>query len=961
MNVPNGAHHYQSPPALNRPPLQEPRYYDHDYNHGHFTYGDTSSQQGRNYSPLVGARQYHHQEENTYSQSEARFYLQPSQGEPTPYSTYNPPHPDSNTSHSDFHTPHPNSYAAHPVRDPPPRHDYPEYTPSSTAVDLPPPVYHPELSPPVYHPELSPPVYHPELSPPLPPRNRSSPNSSINSTHLSSNLGRMSPISSGPPPPSQRSQQQSFKSMSQGSRSLDYQNIFIDKERQLGSGAYGAVYHANCDQLACAAKVMHRALSAPGNLGVETARERFQLEIELLSGIRHPNIVQYLTTTLEPTTGNPVLLMELCDENLTHYLERSEPPYHEQLNICVDISLALAHLHLNNLLHRDLTSNNVLMSRGKAKITDFGMSKLAEFQPNTLCPGNPVYMPPEALNEPPKYTDKLDVFSFGVLMVQIMTQKFPEPSNRFRPESSSDRQVFVPVPEVERRKNHLLLIEKSNTLRPVAERCLADKEVLRPSSEDLSLKLNAMKTKPNFTQSLNLVRRVKTESHVGQHDRTRELEQHNHALQMKLEQASIQIENLQGTRDTLAHTREQLRQEKHKYEQKTKECEKLKAAANDQEEFLAMFQKTNEEVAAEKKRLEAEMRELEQRLKLAEMKVEERDRTIRDQEEQILYLKKMGGGGSGDVGAYTTAGVGMEDAGLRDLRTLHWTVAERAPVELSAGSAVTIGDDVYVASDNSKTVYCYDSRGKWTALPDCYSTAFSLTAIDGKLVAVGGLEGVMSRRLYCYDSHSREWNENAFPPMPTARREPITLTTPRCLIVAGGFSGVRALDVVEVMSISEKKWTSCPSPLPHIVYGGTMALCDNQLFLTPFNVESVNTQQMVLACPLSDVNKPVNKKFFKKYAGYWQRLKDLPAPLGSIVAMDGRILAIGGKTSQNSSTKATNSVWEYAQSSGTWSVVSHMKADRWTPIVATLPHDRLLVVGGQAKWKKINSAEVASF
>ena len=751
--------------------------------------------------------------------------------------------------------------------------------------------------------------------------------------------------------------------MSYGSRSLDYQNIIIDKDRQLGSGAYGAVYHATCDQLPCAAKVMHRALSAPGNLGVQIAVDKFKQEIELLSAIRHPNIVQYLTTTIELGTDNPVLLMEMCDENLTHYLECSPPPYHQQLNICIDVSLALAYLHLNSLLHRDLSSNNVLLCRGKAKITDFGMSKLAEFQPTTLCPGNPVYMPPEALNEPPKYTDKLDVFSFGVLMVQIMTQKFPEPSNRFRAESSSNGQVYVAIPEVERRKNHLQLIEKSNSLRPVAEHCLADKQGLRPSSQKLSLDLNAMKTKPNFTQSLNLYRRVKTESHVGQHDRTRELEQHNQSLQIKLEQASIQIQNLQGTRDTLAHTREQLRQEKHRYEQKNKECEKLRAAAssqhklvaeyerltakvNDQEEFLAMFQKSNEE--------------LQQKLKLAEVKIEKRDRTIRQQEEQILYFKKMGGGGSGHAGD-TAAEIGFDDTGLRDLGTLQWAVAERTPVEMSAGSAVTIGEDVYVASDNSRTVYRYDARGKWTALLDCYCTAFSLAVIDGKLITVGGLEGGMSRKLYSYDPHSREWDENVFPPMPTARREPITFATPRCLIVAGGFSGVRALDVIEIMTISEKKWTTCQSPLPHIVFGGTMAVVDNQLYLAPFNVESIHSQQMLLACPLSDINKPAKKKYFKQYAGHWQRLKDLPAPHGSIIAMDGRILAVGGKSAQNAATQATNSVWEYVQGSGTWRVVSHMKANRWTPIVATLPHDRLLVVGGQAKWKKINSVEVASF
>ena len=72
----------------------------------------------------------------------------------------------------------------------------------------------------------------------------------------------------------------------------------------------------------------------------------------------------------------------------------------------------------------------------RAKVTDFGMSKLSSVNPRTtpmsLCPGNVQYMSPEALEEPPCYTDKLDVFSFGVLLVQIITRQFPNPGPGFQ-------------------------------------------------------------------------------------------------------------------------------------------------------------------------------------------------------------------------------------------------------------------------------------------------------------------------------------------------------------------------------------------------------------------------------------------------------------------------------------------------------------------------------------------------
>ena len=58
----------------------------------------------------------------------------------------------------------------------------------------------------------------------------------------------------------------------------------------------------------------------------------------------------------------------------------------------------------------------------------------------TTCPGTPAYMSPEALDEPPVYTEKLDTFSFGVLLVQIGSRQFPEPTDRFK-------RIEVPNPQ----------------------------------------------------------------------------------------------------------------------------------------------------------------------------------------------------------------------------------------------------------------------------------------------------------------------------------------------------------------------------------------------------------------------------------------------------------------------------------------------------------------------------------
>ena len=145
-------------------------------------------------------------------------------------------------------------------------------------------------------------------------------------------------------------------------------------------------------------------------------------------------------------------------------------PFCIQVDICHDVSLAVAYLHSNDIIHRDLSSNNVLIIAGKrAKVTDFGMSKLSgttsTMTPLTMCPGTLAYMPPEALREPPKYEKELDCFSEGVLMIQVCTRKWPEPGPRtelIQDSQSRTGVIEMPVPEIERRKSHIDLINPTH-------------------------------------------------------------------------------------------------------------------------------------------------------------------------------------------------------------------------------------------------------------------------------------------------------------------------------------------------------------------------------------------------------------------------------------------------------------------------------------------------------------------
>ena len=295
-----------------------------------------------------------------------------------------------------------------------------------------------------------------------------------------------------------------------------YQTVFIyeSEDSLLGRGSYGSVFKAKLDDLPCAAKVLHKVLFNPKETVDYDFITRFQQECYILRDLKHPNIVQFLGMVHNPNSGHLILLMEMVKQSLTKFLELPPErlPFHLQVNISHDIALAVAHLHRNRILHRDLSSNNILITQGgcQAKVTDFGMAKIAESNKSmtrsrvTQCPGTLVYMPPEALYIKPRYSEKLDTFSLGVLMIQIMTKKFPTPSdaqNTIEDPRSPTGEIIVPVSEVIRREGHIREIPESNALLPVAKLCLKDKYQERPDAAQLCQTLEALKATPAHVES----------------------------------------------------------------------------------------------------------------------------------------------------------------------------------------------------------------------------------------------------------------------------------------------------------------------------------------------------------------------------------------------------------------------------------------------------------------------------
>ena len=342
-------------------------------------------------------------------------------------------------------------------------------------------------------------------------------------------------------------------------------------DKILGIGSYGKVCEAKVGQLPCAAKLLHDTMFQLGrdDPGLRKFVQRFEQECEFLKQIKHPNIVQFLGTVRDPRSQRLTLLMELMDESLTRFLERSTGPlpYHTQLNICHDVALALAYLHSNDIIHRDLSSNNVLLigEGSRAKVTDFGMYKLVgtnpAMTPLTTCPGTSAYMPPEALVTPPQYSDKLDCFSHGVLTIQVVTRKFPNPGDAHVMEAS--RRSFRIIPESERRKKQLDTVEPNHPLLPLALHCIEDIDKERPSADEICGRLALLRQESRFTGSMEQfsMRSLQVSSQQLQESVRRlqqELEEKDKIIAGKNEELMKTLANTETLEDAIAESRREL-------------------------------------------------------------------------------------------------------------------------------------------------------------------------------------------------------------------------------------------------------------------------------------------------------------------------------------------------------------------------------------------------------------------
>ena len=273
-------------------------------------------------------------------------------------------------------------------------------------------------------------------------------------------------------------------------RGLVIENVLFT-DAKLGSGSDATVFEVDWNGTVCAAKRLHEILLEDQSAGgVAKLIGNFEAECLTWSKLRHPGVVQFLGVHMDRRSRLPVLMMEKMDTSVRTYLEdhsREQFPLHQKTFVLRQVTQALAYLHSQNppLVHHDLSPNNVLLNVVSfvTKVSDFGMSRA--INPSALSrkssiKGTQAFMAPEALHVPPQYNEKLDVFSFGNVVISTLTHEWPNPG----PPTKYEGDVFVAVTELQRREHYVVKFtaQEKQLLLPIVRQCLENRPDKRPSS-----------------------------------------------------------------------------------------------------------------------------------------------------------------------------------------------------------------------------------------------------------------------------------------------------------------------------------------------------------------------------------------------------------------------------------------------------------------------------------------------
>ncbi|KAH0791828.1 TKL family protein kinase [Histomonas meleagridis] len=204
-------------------------------------------------------------------------------------------------------------------------------------------------------------------------------------------------------------------------------NLVLEHEQlvfgdSIGSGRSGRVFKGKISgsSQVVAIKVLHCRQLSPSEL------EMFCREIFTLSTLNHPSILKLLGYTNQPPF---CLVTELLSNGSLFQFLKSHPDEltpTDRTAIAIDVARGMSYMHQRNIIHRDLKSLNILLDDNKrARICDFGLVRLKSYAPMTGLIGTTQWMAPEILMCSTSYDVAADVYSFGIVLWELLTGEIP--------------------------------------------------------------------------------------------------------------------------------------------------------------------------------------------------------------------------------------------------------------------------------------------------------------------------------------------------------------------------------------------------------------------------------------------------------------------------------------------------------------------------------------------------------
>ncbi|KAK7324256.1 hypothetical protein VNO77_27786 [Canavalia gladiata] len=285
-------------------------------------------------------------------------------------------------------------------------------------------------------------------------------------------------------------------------------NEDLEELKVLGSGSFGTVYHGKWGGTDVAIKRLKKTFLHGRSSGKENLTEDFWREAEILSKLRHPNVMAFYGVVKDGPEGTMAIVTEyMVDGSLSHAVHEKEwfIDYQKKLMIARDAANGMKYLHSKNIVHFDLKCENLLVnlkdpSRPICKVGDFGLSKVKiHALVSGAMRGSLPWMAPEMMkvqeqqnDSSNKVSEKVDVFSFGILLWEILTGEIPYAS-------SGDISIIGKI--------------MSNTIRPtipddcdpkwrtLMEECWETNPVARPSFTEIATRLHEMLKAASQNQS----------------------------------------------------------------------------------------------------------------------------------------------------------------------------------------------------------------------------------------------------------------------------------------------------------------------------------------------------------------------------------------------------------------------------------------------------------------------------